>query len=156
MKLQKKKISELKPASYNPRKISDEALAGLEKSLGQFGYLQPIIWNKRSQNVVGGHQRLKVLEKQQQKEVDVVVVDLDEIQEKALNISLNNPEIQGMWNYEKLEIILDELKLDLPEYGELRMEELKIIKPAQLPAQENDDNSHVKSKTECPNCGAKF
>ena len=54
-----KKIGELSPAKYNPRKISDEALGRLTKSLAELGNLQPITWNARTGNLVGGHQRLK-------------------------------------------------------------------------------------------------
>ena len=55
----------------------------------RFGAVQPIIWNERSGYVVGGHQRLKVLRRKKVQEVAVVVVDLDETEEKALNLALN-------------------------------------------------------------------
>ena len=51
--------------------------------------MEPIIWNKTTGNVVGGHQRLKVLTALGYKEIDCVVVDLDEQREKALNVALN-------------------------------------------------------------------
>ena len=55
------KLADLKPAKYNPRKIDDAAMAGLEQSMTRFGVVEPIIFNARSGVVVGGHQRLKVL-----------------------------------------------------------------------------------------------
>jgi len=55
--------------------------------------VEPIVWNKRTGNIVGGHQRLKVLLDMGMREVDCVVVDLDEAKEKALNLALNK--IQG-------------------------------------------------------------
>ena len=58
-KLLTKKLSDLSPAKYNPRKITDEALGRLTKSLAELGNLQPITWNSKTGNVVGGHQRLK-------------------------------------------------------------------------------------------------
>ena len=64
MKFEKKDITELIPAEYNPRKDlkpGDEEYEKLRKSLEQFGYVEPIIWNSRTGHVVGGHQRLKVL-----------------------------------------------------------------------------------------------
>jgi len=82
-------IAGLKPAPYNPRRISDEAMAGLTKSLERFGYVEPVVWNKRSGYVVGGHQRLEVLKKSKVKREHVVVVDLSPTDEKALNITLN-------------------------------------------------------------------
>ena len=70
----------------------------------------PVIWNKRTNRVVGGHQRLTVLENEGEVEVDVSVVDLDETQEKQLNIALNK--IEGGWDDEKLAELLMELGED--------------------------------------------
>gem|GEM_PF-2566928 len=55
------KLKELKPADYNPRKISDEQLSMLKKALEEFGDLSGIVFNRRTGNLVGGHQRLKCL-----------------------------------------------------------------------------------------------
>ena len=69
-------------------------------------YVEPVIWNCRTGNVVGGHQRLKVLVDMGQAEIDCVVVDLDLRREKALNIALNK--IQGDWDEEKLASLMAE------------------------------------------------
>ncbi|HSW65477.1 MAG TPA: ParB N-terminal domain-containing protein [Dissulfurispiraceae bacterium] len=114
MIIERKKLSELKPAEYNPRTISDAALAGLKHSIERFGLVEPIIWNKRTGHVCGGHQRLKVLLNHGETETDVVVVDLPAIEEKALNLTLNNPAIQGVFT-EGVTIILDELQAIIPE-----------------------------------------
>ena len=82
-----KKINEISSAKYNPRKITDEAMGRLTKSLAEFGNIQPITWNVRTGNVVGGHQRLKVYKAMGKTEVDVWAVDLDEQKEKAANIA---------------------------------------------------------------------
>lgn len=66
----------------------------------EFGYVEPVIWNKRSGNVIGGHQRLTVMKNLGYTEVDCVIVDLDDMGEKALNIALNK--IQGEWDRDKL------------------------------------------------------
>jgi hypothetical protein len=42
----------------NPRKITPEALARLKKSLDKFGDLGGIVLNRRSGQLVGGHQRI--------------------------------------------------------------------------------------------------
>ena len=59
------RLKDMKPAEYNPRVISDEALAGLTKSLTRFGCVEPIIVNIRDDRnvIVGGHQRHKALMK---------------------------------------------------------------------------------------------
>jgi DNA modification methylase len=103
-------ISQLNPAAYNPRKDlqpGDPEFEKLKRSMQEFGYVEPIVWNKRTGNIVGGHQRLKVLLDLGMQEVDCVVVDLDEQREKALNLALNK--IQGDWDYLKLKDLLQEL-----------------------------------------------
>ena len=87
------KITKLKKAEYNPRKISDENLARLTESLKEFGLVQPIVVNKRNNVIVGGHQRLKAWEALGNKELNddqIHWVDLDESDEKRLNLKLNN------------------------------------------------------------------
>jgi len=103
-------IGQLNPAAYNPRKDlkpGDPEYKKLKRSIQEFGYVEPIVWNKRTGNIVGGHQRYKVLLDMGMREVDCVVVDLDETKEKALNIALNK--IQGDWDYAKLKDLLEEL-----------------------------------------------
>ena len=110
-----KKVSELSPAKYNPRKISDEALGRLTKSLAEFGNLQPITWNVQTGNVVGGHQRLKVYQAMGKTEVEVWAVDLSEQKEKAANIALNK--LSGEFDMPMLKDILEEI-----DTGDLDME----------------------------------
>jgi ParB-like chromosome segregation protein Spo0J len=69
--------------------------------------VEPLVWNKQTGNLVGGHQRLKVLKEQGVKEVEVSVVDLSETKEKALNIALNK--VQGDWDLPKLKDLLQEI-----------------------------------------------
>ena len=103
-------ISDLKPAAYNPRKDlqpGDSEFEKLKRSLSEFGYVEPVIWNKTTGHVVGGHQRLKVLATLGHTEVDCVVVELDETREKALNVALNK--ISGDWDESKLALLIADL-----------------------------------------------
>jgi len=109
MLIEKIKIEKLIPAEYNPRKDlkpGDKEYEKLKRSISEFGYVEPLIWNKQTGNVVGGHQRLKVLIDLGLIEVDCVVVDLDETREKALSIALNK--IQGDWDEDKLANLMAE------------------------------------------------
>ena len=109
MDIQKIPAARLNPAAYNPRKDlrpGDREYEKLKRSIAEFGYVEPVIWNCRTGNVVGGHQRLKVLVDMGQAEIDCVVVDLDLRREKALNIALNK--IQGDWDEEKLASLMAE------------------------------------------------
>ena len=107
MEIQKIPAARLNPAAYNPRvdlKPGDKEYEKLKRSINEFGYVEPVIWNRQTGNVVGGHQRLKVLLDMGQTEIDCVVVDLDLPHEKALNIALNK--IQGDWDEDKLAAIM--------------------------------------------------
>jgi ParB-like chromosome segregation protein Spo0J len=103
-------ISALKSNPRNPREISDLALLRLQKSVERFGLVEPIVYNKRSGYIVGGHQRVKALKRLGEKEATVVVVDLDETDEKALNIALNSANLMGEFVQESLEEILEEIQ----------------------------------------------
>ena len=64
MDIQRKKVSEINPAVYNPRKDlqpSDPEYEKLKKSILEFDMVEPLVWNKGTGNLVGGHQRLKIL-----------------------------------------------------------------------------------------------
>lgn len=111
MNIQKLKITELIPADYNPRrdlKPGDAEYDKLKRSIEQFGYVEPIIWNKTTSRIVGGHQRLKVLIDMGITDVECVVVEMDEEKEKALNIALNK--ISGEWDKEKLMLVIEDLQ----------------------------------------------
>lgn len=110
MRIEKRKIDELIPAIYNPRKdltIDDAEYKKIKRSIETFGYVDPIIVNERTGVIVGGHQRLKVLKDLGYEEIEVSVVNLDEKQEKALNVALNK--ISGEWDFELLKDLLEEL-----------------------------------------------
>lgn len=111
MVIEKKNTADLLPADYNPRKDlkpGDPEYEKLKRSLEQFGYVEPVIWNKATGRVVGGHQRLKVLIGMGITEVECVVVDLPEDKEKALNIALNK--ISGDWDKDKLAVLIADLQ----------------------------------------------
>ena len=79
MNIQKISVDKLNPAKYNPRKDlkpGDKEYEKLKRSIEEFGYVEPVIWNQKTGNVVGGHQRLKVLLDLPLTEIAFVVVDL--------------------------------------------------------------------------------
>jgi hypothetical protein len=110
MELRTMKMSELKPSPANPRqtlKPGDEDYESLKRSLDQFGYVEPIVWNERSGHVVGGHQRVTVLKEQGVSEVEVSVVDLSDAEERLLCLALNR--VGGRWDRERLQTMLVEM-----------------------------------------------
>lgn len=123
-------VEEIKPAPYNPRRPlqpGDPMYEALARSLDEFGLVEPLVWNRRTGHLVGGHQRLRVLLERGVKEVDVSVVDLPLEKEKALNVALNK--IQGEWDEEILAMLLRELEatgqLDLTGFTRAELDELE-------------------------------
>ena len=111
MQIEKLKTELLIPADYNPRKDlkpGDPEYEKLKRSMEQFGYVEPVIWNKTTSHVVGGHQRLKVLLDMGITEVECVVIEMNEEKEKALNIALNK--ISGDWDKDKLMLLIADLQ----------------------------------------------
>lgn len=111
MVIEKKNTAELIPADYNPRKDlkpGDAEYDKLKRSMEEFGYVEPVIWNKNTGHIVGGHQRLKILLEMGITEVDCVVVELNEEKEKALNVALNK--ISGDWDKDKLALLIADLQ----------------------------------------------
>lgn len=108
----------IKNAPYNPRIMDEGAKKRLKKNIAKHGLVAALTWNKRTGNLVGGHQRLEqldALEKNKDYELTVCVVDVDEREEAALNVQLNNPSMQGEWDLDKLANLSEEFDLDLAE-----------------------------------------
>lgn len=106
-------------ASYNPRAITEESKKKLRKGLEKHGLVQPLVFNKRTGTLVGGHQRTSQLDALHGAnwETMVAVVDVDETREKELNLLLNNYEAQGEWDLDKLSSLLADEKIDLAGAG---------------------------------------
>jgi len=134
-----KKISEISPSKYNPRTISDESLGRLTKSLAEFGNIQPITWNARTGNVVGGHQRLKVYQAMGKTEVEVWAVDLSEQKEKAANIALNK--LSGEFDMTSLKDLIEEINtgdidLDITGFSSNEIEQIMVAFQGQVDVDE--------------------
>ena len=143
MIIEKKKLSELKPAPYNPRQSTAKQEKQLKASLEKFGVVEPIIYNKQTGYIVGGHFRVRELTKLGYKEVECVIVDLNEEDERELNIRLNAntgewdwDSLANEWDAEKLDdwgldlpIDLDAIKetKDIPDIGEIEFSEELLL-----------------------------
>lgn len=150
------KITELKPAKYNPRAWSEETTAQLKESIERFGLVDPLLVNGASERknvVIGGHFRLKVAKDLGFTEVPVVYLDIPDVaKEKELNLRLNKN--LGEWDYEllkdfdetllsdagfdsmELDGIFDET-LEQPEKFDLE-KELTKLEIAEVKAQKGD------------------
>lgn len=111
--IQEMSINDITPADYNPRidlNENDDEYKKIKNSIEEFGYVDPIIWNKRTGNIVGGHQRYTVLKDLGYDKVDVSVVDMNEQDEMALNVALNK--VEGEWDRNKLKDVIEQLEED--------------------------------------------
>lgn len=129
MELEKIKITDIRPAEYNPRKISEDEKTKLRNSIDNFGIVEPILINLQNNRIIGGHQRFNVL-------LDQYVLDNDfyaelnllklndsygwvfpdndinlesEDMEKALNLVLNNTKVMGTFDEDKLVKVFNDL-----------------------------------------------
>lgn len=125
-----KKLSDLKPATYNARESTAKQEKDLKAGLTKFGMVEPIVFNKRTGTVVGGHFRIRELKKLGYDEIECVIVDLSLEDEKELNIRLNAN--TGQWDWDVLanewdSVQLGEWGLDVPSVEDfLGVEEQEI------------------------------
>lgn len=118
------KRSEIQEHPKNPRQIDKKAQKNLYDKMGKVGLLQPLIVNERTGYLLGGHQRLAVMDKHERYkdgkndyELDVSVVDLCEHEELEMLVFLNNPSAQGTWETELLAEINLEHGVDFGDMG---------------------------------------
>jgi ParB-like chromosome segregation protein Spo0J len=170
MKLKVYKINDIRPAHYNPRKDltpEDPEWRKIEKSITEFGYVEPLVINTVTGNLISGHQRLKVMKAKGVKTIPVIEVEISDKdgistdrREKALNIALNK--ISGEWDYPALkEILIEELDLgdlDIEITGFDQDELTALINSFKIDEEIEEGGSQEPKMIEvvCPECGHKF
>lgn len=124
-------ISKIKVAPYNPRKELEPGTHEYEvikRSIKEFDLVEPLVWNQKTGNLISGHQRFKILKERGDKKIPVSVVDLSVEKERALNITLNNQFVNGLWDESALSQILKEIELTTPDlYDSLEMAPLSKL-----------------------------
>ncbi len=116
--------SQIKEHPKNPRVITDSAKKKLKGKMQEVGLLQPLIVNDRTGYLLGGHQRMSVMDSLEKYkdgkndyEIEVAIVDLDEKQELEMLVFLNNPGAQGGWELDMLAEINLEAGVDFNSMG---------------------------------------
>jgi len=126
LKIEYIEVEKINPAPYNPRAITEEGFNGLRASIRRFGFAEPLVVNKINNTLVGGHRRLDAAKAEGLTRVPVVFIELSALEEKALNVTLNNPRIQGFFT-DELQEILSQIKLDdLNGFMELKLNDLEF------------------------------
>ena len=127
------KRSKINFAPYNPRKEDKKVVEELKKNFKRVGFLGGICWNETTGNLVGGHKRLQALDLiykyngtiDTDYDVKVEKIIIDEKTEKEQNIFLNNKNVQGENDLEKLAFILPEINI---EFAKLENQDIELIK----------------------------
>ncbi len=146
------KRSEITPADYNPRKITDEARKSLKKNIKENGIIGGMVFNEQTGNLVSGHQKLNIADevnkynpgtKENDYDLKVEVVNVDLKKEKELNIFFNSKAVQGEMDYKKLaeifpdidsglagldEVDISMIEIELPDIGDI---EIPTFEPQQ-------------------------
>lgn len=144
------KLIDVKMNPNNPRSIGKEAMDGLRASFEKFGYVEPIVVNKRTLHIIGGHQRYALLVESGATNAVMVMADLSPEDELAATITLNNPEIEGQWNDEAPDLLHQLEMSDGSLFSNLRMDSLLAsLEKAKRSGGDDCD-------TECPCCGHRW
>jgi hypothetical protein len=126
------KIDDLKFAEYNPREMPEHEYESLKQSIKEFGFVEPVVANKKDNTIIGGHMRVRAAKDIGITTVPVAYVDLDETRAKILNLALNR--ITGRWDIGKLEGMIygltqiPEANLELTGFEDW---ELKLYNPGE-------------------------
>ena len=125
----------MNPAPYNPRTIDPSSRLRLKKSLQRNGLVELLVWNRRTGVLVSGHQRLAILDELEgglDYSLEVAVIDVDEVRERELNVSLNNEQMSGSFDLERLnDLVVSTEGLDLDALG-FSPADLRDLFPDQL------------------------
>ena len=133
--------SEISPADYNPRKITDEARKALKKNIKENGIIGGIVFNEATGNLVSGHQRLSVADEinrynpstqDNDYEIKVEVISVDLKKEKELNIFFNSKSAMGDYDYSKLAKLIPEIDVDLAGLDEVDLSMAEVEMPKDL------------------------
>jgi len=109
------------------------------------------VWNKRTGNIVGGHQRYRLLVDEGVSEATMIVVDFDADEEIAANLTLNNPQIEGDWDDPINDLLSQVQRTDPSFFADANFEELRKAVDKMVPNNDSDQTD-----TECPCCGHRW
>ena len=149
------KRSEITPADYNPRTISDDARKKLKKNIKENGIIGGMVWNKQTGNLVSGHQKLNIAdevngyEKGNDYEIKVEVIDVDLKKEKELNIWFNSKAVQGEMDYRKLAQIYPDIDAELAGLDDVDVSMIEIELPSDveisIPTFESQESKQIQA-----------
>ena len=143
------RLKDIEVAAYNPRRISETAKEGLREAVAELGMLDMPVVNVADgkKRLVAGHQRVAVLIEEGYVEADCIAVNFDPLTEKAANLALNNPAIQGKWDLTKALPNMDEILKNLPKPDHMQLNKLRKelrVSASRNPATASTFKKHAK------------
>lgn len=132
------KRSEINPADYNPRKLSDEARKKLKANIKANGLIGGLVYNEETKNLVSGHQRLSIADeinkynpetKENDYDIKLEQISVDLKKEKELNIWFNSTSVQGTYDYSKLALMIPDIDVNLAGLDEVDISMVEIEMP---------------------------
>ncbi len=149
--LEKLNIEDLTEHEYNPRIMTRHQSKHLKKSIEDFGLSEKPIVNQDGE-IIGGHQRIKILKEMGYKEIECWIPDIFMSHEQVNELCIRLNKNTGDWDYDILANVWDEE--DLYSYG---FTELELGKIQDIEVEEEKEESEKqKNKKMCPSCGHEF
>lgn len=130
--------SQITPAPYNPRSITEEARKALKKNIKDNGIIGGMVWNEKTGNLVSGHQKLNIADevnkynpetKANDYQLKVEVINVDDKKEKELNIFFNSKAVQGEMDYKKLAEIYNDIDAGLAGLDDIDISMIEVEIP---------------------------
>lgn len=142
-------VNDIIPYENNPRH-NEDAIPLVMNSIKEFGFKNPIILDKENV-IVAGHTRLEAAKRLNLEEVPCVYADdLTDEQIKAFRLADNKVGELASWNYDLLDLELDDIKeLEMSDFGFLKQEDINID---DFFEESNDQKEEKKNTIICPYC----
>jgi len=95
-------VDALVPDPDNPRLHDARNLEVIQASLARFGQVEPLVVQRGTHRLLAGHGRLEALRRLGTTEVEVVEIDIEGVEAKALAVALNRTAELADWDVDKL------------------------------------------------------
>lgn len=153
-------IATLREYPTNARLHGEHNLDSIAASLTRHGQVEPLVVQLSTRYVIGGNGRLRAMLHLGWSECDIVELDIDDVQAKALSLTLNQTGLSSSWDGELVLTQIDDLSAEGIEFGELGFTQIDLdviklsLEPTKQPEPPNDDERPITETThECPKCG---
>lgn len=163
LKIERRKIAELKNDPANARKHSPRNIKAIRDSLDVFGQQKPIVVDSRGV-VIAGNGTLEAARELGWDEINVTITDLDPAHAQAFGIADNRTAELAEWDTDVLGQLLEGMDSDLADI--LSIDDIQLdffnnqtdLRESNIesPSVEELDPSSFNMEHKCPKCGFEF